>query len=81
MKIKLDKWDNENTNTESENDSSENSDRNGFQHLKNNTFLKSNKSEYESEDYTDNKTNDEKDSDNKNQVNDDSEVIDDWVSV
>jgi len=66
MKIELDKRDNKNINIESRNDSNENDDKNDFRHLKNNTFLKSDESNYESEDYTNDETNDEEDSDNEN---------------
>jgi len=63
MKIELDKRDNKNTNIENKNDSNKN--ENCFRHLKNNTFLKSDESEYKSENYTNDETNDE-DNDDEN---------------
>lgn len=81
INIEFSKRDDENIDIESENDSSENDDANDFRHFKNNIFLKSEESEYESENYTDDESDDEKDSDDKNQENDDCEMIDDWESI
>lgn len=66
MKIELSQRDDEIVDIDIRNDSNEDDDENGFRHLMNNTFLKSDENEYESEDYTDDKTNNEKDSDEKN---------------
>lgn len=90
IKIKLDKRDeNIDIDIESRNDNSENDNENDFRYFENNTFLKSDESECESENYINDETDDEKDSDNEidsddekdsndeNQVNDKSEVIND----
>ena len=63
------------------NDSSEDGGGDGFRRLGDNTFLESDESGYGSEDYTDDETDDEEDSDDEDQVDNNSEVIDDWVSV
>ena len=73
INIEFRKQDNEDINTESEGDA--------FQHFEDNTFLESNESEYGSEDYTDDETDDEEDSDDEDQVYDNCEVNNDWVSV
>lgn len=71
----------EDTDTESGNDSSEEGGGDGFPYFEDNTFLESDESGCGSEDYTDDRTDDEEDSDNEDQVDDDCEVVDDWVSV
>ncbi len=75
------KRDDEDTDTESGNDSSENGAEDGFQHFEDNTFVKSDESEFGSEDYADDENDDEEDSDDENQNDDDYEVIDDEVSI
>ena len=65
MKIELNKLDNKNIDIENENDSSKNDDENNFRHSKNNTFLKSDESEYKNKDYTDDETDDKKNSDDE----------------
>jgi len=75
------KRDDENIDTESGNDSSENGAGDGFQHFEDNTFVKSDESEFGSEDYADDENDDEEDSDDENQNDDDYEVIDDEVSI
>jgi len=64
--IELGKLDNKDIDIESGNNTSEKDGGDNFRHLKNNTFLESDKSGFESENYTDNETNNKKDSDNKN---------------
>jgi hypothetical protein len=81
INIEFGKRDDEDTETESGNDSSEDSGGDGFRHLEDNAFLESDGTEYGSEDYTDDETDDEEGSDDEDQVDDDCEVIDDWVSV
>ena len=75
------KRDDEDTDTESGNDSSENGVGDGFQHFEDNTFVKSDESEFGSEDYADDENDDEEDSDDENQNDDNYEVIDDEVSI
>ena len=81
MKIELGKRDNKDTDTESRNNSNENSNGDSFRYFEDNIFLESNKSRYRSKDYIDNKIDNEEDSDDKDQVDNNSEVIDNWVSV
>ena len=66
MKIELNKRNDENIDIESENDSSEKNDENDFRYFKNNIFLKSDESECENEDYTNDEIDDEKNSDDEN---------------
>ena len=81
MKIELGKRDNKDTDTESRNNSNEDSNGDSFRYFEDNIFLESNKSRYRSKDYIDNKIDNEEDSDDKDQVDNNSEVIDNWVSV
>ena len=81
IKIEFGKRDDKDTNTESRNDSSKEGGGNGFCHFEDNTFLESDESGCGSEDYTDDETDNEADNDDEDPVDNDSEVIDDWVSV
>lgn len=63
MIFKHSKRNDENINIKSENDSSKKDVKNDFQHFKNNIFIKSNESEFKSENYADNENDDKKDND------------------
>jgi len=65
IKIELGKRD-KNIDIESENDNSEDDGGDNFRDFEDNTFLESEESEYESENYIEDETNDEKNSENKN---------------
>lgn len=69
IKIELDKLDNKDINIESRNDSNEKSGENDFRHLKNNTFLESDKSGFGSENYIDDETNNENNDDKNHNDN------------
>lgn len=65
MKIEFDNRNDKNIDIENENNSNENDDEDDFRHLKNNTFLKSDESECESENYTNDEIDDEKNNDDE----------------
>lgn len=81
MKIELNKRDNENINIENENNNNEKNNENDFWYFENNIFLKNDESECESENYINNEIDNKKNNDDENQINDNFEMIDDWVSI